>query len=180
MSAGIQAFIGPNGAGKTTAALISARKLAAVEQVEVWSNVSAAGVQLIESYDQLSELRHCIVVLDEILAIAGARESRSLPRKIQLWLTTLRHSDVLLFWTSPTFARADILLREVTQEIHYLAPLFKRKSKSRLWSDTTISIKMTRGSSDGEPAGGLPKLRLIQTYKHFGTFESHGDVSPFE
>lgn len=176
----IEAFIGPNGAGKTTAALMYARKIAEREQVEIWSNVSADGVRLIESYEQLSELRHCIVILDEILAIAGSRESRSLPRTIQLWLTTLRHSDVLLLWTSPTFARADILLREVTKQIHYLSALFTKKSKDRLWTDTTISIRLTRGSSDGEPSGGLPKIRLMKTYKHFGTFQSHGDVSPFE
>lgn len=176
----IEAFIGPNGAGKTTAALAYARQIADREGVAIWSNVSADGVQLIESYDQLSDLRHCIVILDEILAIAGSRESRSLPRKIQLWLTTLRHSDVILLWTSPTFARADILLREVTKQIHYLSGVFSRKSKDRLWTDTTISMRLIRRSSDGEPAAGLPKIRLMRTYRYFGTFESHGDVSPFE
>lgn len=50
----IEAFIGPNGAGKTTAALLAARALAARENVEIWSNVGAAGVNLIEHYDQLS------------------------------------------------------------------------------------------------------------------------------
>lgn len=177
----IEAFIGPNGAGKTTAALAYARRIAAKEQVDIWSNVESAGVKLIENYDQLSELRHCIVILDEILAIAGSRESRSLPRKIQLWLTTLRHSDVLLIWTSPTFERADILLREVTRMIHYVKALATTKSADRLWRDTTISIVLSRPSSDGEPRDGLPsKIRMMRTYKHFGTFESHGDVSPFE
>lgn len=176
----IRAFVGPNGAGKTTAALIQARKLAAREGVEIWSNVEAEGVKLIASYDQLSDLRHCVVILDEILAIAGARESRSLPRKIQLWLTTLRHSDVVLFWTSPTFARADVLLREVTQTILYVKPLARSKSRSRLWRDTTFSMTVLRSCHDGEPAGGLPSLSLMRTYRHFGTFESHGDVSPFE
>jgi len=176
----IKAFVGPNGAGKTTAALIEARRYAKKHGVEIWSNVGADGVGLIQSYEQLSELRHCIVILDEVLAIAGARESRSLPRHIQLWLTTLRHSDVILFWTSPTFARADVLLREVTQRILYVKPMFKQSGRGRLWTDTTISMTLLRGCSNGEPAGGLPSMGFIRTYKHFGTFESHGDVSPFE
>jgi len=176
----IKAFVGANGAGKTTAALIEARKLAARENCDIWSNVGADGVKVLSSYDQLSELRHCIVILDEILAIAGARESRSLPRKIQLWLTTLRHSDVVLFWTSPTFARADVLLREVTQAVLYVKPLTVTKSRARLWRDTTLSLTLLRRSVDGEPVPGLARMRLIRTYRHFGTFESHGDVSPFE
>lgn len=177
---GIQAFIGPNGAGKTTAALLRARAFAARKGVKIYSNVSADGVELIEDYDQLSSLRHCVVILDEILAIAGSRESRSLPRKIQLWLTTLRHSDVILFWTSPTFERADVLLREVTTLIHFVSPIRSKQSPERLWLDTTHSLVVTRSSSQGEPDGGFGRLSLIATHRLHGSFQSHGDVSPFE
>lgn len=177
----IEAFIGPNGAGKTTAALIKARAFADEHKVTIHSNVSAHGVFTIANYDQLSELRHCVVLLDEILAIAGAREARSLPRKIQLWLTTLRHSDVALLWTSPSFERADIILREVTQHIHFVKGIKSVKSKERLWRDTTHSLVLSRNATGGEPEQGLPsKIRIMSTHKHFGTFQSHGDVSPFE
>lgn len=176
----IEAFIGPNGAGKTTAALIAARKISRANNVPIYSNVEAASVLLIDNYDQLAKLRHCVVVLDEILAIAGAREARSLPRKIQLWLTTLRHSDVVLLWTSPSFDRADVILREVTQRIHYVTGWRSRRSRERLWRDTTHSIVLHRGCSGGEPAQGLPGVSFMATHKFFGTFESHGDVSPFE
>lgn len=175
----IEAYIGPNGAGKTTFALQEARKIAKARDVEIYSNVEAEGVRAISDYEELASLRHCIVILDEILAIAGSREARSLPREIQLWLTTLRHSDVLLHWTSPSFERADVILREVTRRIHYVHPIKSVKSPERLWEDTTLSMILTRKSSDGEPDGGIPKIRLMNTKKHFGTFASHADIDVF-
>lgn len=175
----IEAFIGMNGAGKTAMAIKVARELAARHHVPIHSNLHADGLIPVENYEQLSSLRHCIVVLDEILAIAGSRESRSLPRAIQLWLTTLRHSDVLLLWTSPSFERADVLLREVTRRIHYVQTLTARKPRERLWADTKLSVVLTRSAVHGE-ADGWPKVSLLNVKSTWGTFSSHGDIAPFD
>lgn len=176
----IESFIGPNGSGKTTAALIYARRIAARRGVPIYSNVAAEGVILITGYDMLASIRHAVVILDEVLAVAGSRESRSLPRRIQLWLTTLRHSDVILLWTSPSFERADVLLREVTRRAHVVHGVKTVRSRERLWVDTTVSIVMHRNVRDGQLTAGWPRLSFQHTRRHFGTFESHGDVVVFE
>lgn len=67
-------------------------------------------------WPQLLEAEHCDVLMDEIMGVASSREN-NMPRAIQNHLHKLRHWDVTLRWTSPSWARAEILIREVTQAV---------------------------------------------------------------
>lgn len=127
MSFAIRAFVGPNGGGKT---------LAAVEQVvmpswakgrPVVSNLkldpAAVGYAPelyvpLTSWRQIVDLRGCALVLDEISSVLPSRQAMSVPPQLVRVLNQLRKIDVApVAWTAPNWARADVLLREVTQAV---------------------------------------------------------------
>lgn len=66
-------------------------------------------------YQQLLDFRSGDVLLDEVTGIASSRESQSMPAPIANWLVQLRKRDIRLTWTTPNWARADKIMREVTQ-----------------------------------------------------------------
>lgn len=61
--------------------------------------------------------RPALFLLDEITACLPSRSAMSLPAELQRVLNQLRKHDVELVWTAPNWARADVLLREVTQMV---------------------------------------------------------------
>jgi len=67
-------------------------------------------------WPQLLNAEHTDVLMDEIMGVASSRDN-SLPKEIERHLHKLRHWDVTLRWTSPSWARAEILVREVTQAV---------------------------------------------------------------
>lgn len=176
----IVGVVGPNGAGKTAWAVAKARKLAKKKNVPIYANLAGDGITLVGSFDELLPLRNCIVILDEVLAVAGSREAQSLPASVQLWLTTLRHSNIALFWTSPAYDRADLILREVTREAVQIAPLFVTWPKSEsLWPTTRYSFVITRkGGHDGP--SGFPSVGMFHLTPLFGTFGSTDDANVLE
>jgi len=175
----IRAVIGPNGAGKTAYALRFALALAKKHGVPVYTNVAGVpGTVFLDGTDftQLRGLRHCVVVLDEILAAFDSRAAMSLPRPLRLWVTTLRHSDVVLLWTSPTFERADVMLREVTTSAIACVPFIVGKAKGRLWPRTRTTryarLRVVEGEL-GRP--GLFSWRLGRTVAKGQTFDTFHD-----
>lgn len=157
----ITALVGPNGAGKTVLAVEVARRLSERLHRPLVSNIEIPGGIVVDSWTAMAEHRGAVVVIDEIIAAAGSRESRSLSRAAQLWLTTLRHHDTALFWTSPAYDRADLVLRQVTQRVIEVVPLWHSHRSGRIWSDTTLAVAVTRratadGSAKGWPLGVKP------------------------
>lgn len=69
------------------------------------------------SWSQLLEVEHCDVLADEITGVASSRESQSLPAVIANSLVQLRRRDVVFRWTSPSWARADTIIRECSQAV---------------------------------------------------------------
>lgn len=66
-------------------------------------------------FEQLLHAEHCDVLMDEVVGIASSRESARLDVRVQNILVQLRRRDVVLRWTAPNWARADRIIREVTQ-----------------------------------------------------------------
>src|SRR5690606_25349298 len=88
-------------------------------------------------WDQLLSFSGGDVLMDEVIGIAASEQGKSLPKEVQLFLNQLRRRDVLLRWTAPSWSRANIVLREVTQAVTvcrgYLAKYENRGDESRMW-----------------------------------------------
>lgn len=139
-SYGIRAYIGPNGHGKTLAmvhdimpSLDVGRPVLSNVRLLDWRNPRPCDdpsctadnhhshqaahplyVPLTD-YAQLLSWRGGDVLLDEITGVASSRESQALPVQVVNLLVQLRRRDVTLSWTAPSWARADKVLREVSQ-----------------------------------------------------------------
>ena len=84
-------------------------------------------------WDDLLEAEHCDVLLDEVTGIASSRDSSSLPSQVADRLMQLRRRDVRLRWTAPAWARADLLLREVTQAVTLCSASWPTRAEGQLW-----------------------------------------------
>jgi hypothetical protein len=71
----------------------------------------------LESWRQLSSFTDGLVLLDDVSAQLPSRQAMSLPPQLARVLNMLRHFDVELAWTAPNWSRADVIIREVTQEV---------------------------------------------------------------
>jgi len=91
-------------------------------------------------YGQLLEARNCELLLDEVTGIASSRESNSLPFQVVNLLVQLRRRDVTLSWTAPSWARADKVLREVSQIVVDCRGSFakKRGEGDAMWLDRRL------------------------------------------
>ena len=141
---GILAFVGPNGGGKTLAMIAlttptregirwecsnpdHAHTAAGVTSGwrRMLSTVPILGAGGIphELYDpfsdfqQLVDVEHSDVYMDEVTSVASSRESQRMDARVLNKLMQLRKADVRLFWTAPNWARADKVMREVTQVV---------------------------------------------------------------
>lgn len=140
----IVALVGPNGGGKTLAMIATSAPTRAgirwacdnpdhrhTQQgiVEGWRRMLST-VPILdghgkphELYDaftdfqQLVEVEHADVYMDEVTAVASSRESQRMDARVLNKLVQLRKADVMLFWTAPNWARADKVMREVTQAV---------------------------------------------------------------
>jgi hypothetical protein len=96
----------------------------------------------LRNFAQLLDFERGDVLLDEVTGIASSRESHSLPAPIVNLLMQLRRRDVLLRWTAPNWARADKVIREVTQAVTYCAGMMPVTSVlddgQRLWRDRQL------------------------------------------
>ena len=119
MSAPIRAFVGPNGGGKTLAAMQLAVLPALNEGRQVVSTcaINHPKARLLHSWREMLILRDCLLLLDEISSELPSRGSMGMPPQLMRMINQLRKVDVECVWTAPNWARADVALREVTQEV---------------------------------------------------------------
>lgn len=118
----IRAYVGPNGGGKSLLAVhdvipsLDAGRwvLSTVRLLDENGNDHPRYIPFTD-YRQLVDAEHCDVLMDEVVGVANARDSGRLPAPLQNVLVQLRRRDITLSWTAPSFARADKIMREVTQ-----------------------------------------------------------------
>jgi hypothetical protein len=121
----IMGFVGPNGGGKTACAVSLAqsamasgrRVLSTVPLLDATTGELHALYVPWTEWDQLLSWCDGDVLADEIVSIAGARESASLDVRAQTLLLQLRKVNVRFWWTAPSFSRSDRIIREVTQAV---------------------------------------------------------------
>lgn len=96
----------------------------------------------LHDYRQLLDWRNGDIVLDEVTGVASSRESHGMPAAVANLLVQLRRRDVLLRWSTPRFARADKIIREVTTAVTdcagTLAVYRSDEAGSRMWRDRRL------------------------------------------
>lgn len=125
MSFPIMGLVGPNGGGKTFAAVAMAmeamrqgrRVLSTVPLLDPATGEPHPLYVPWTEWDQLIDWWDGDVLADEVLSIAGARAAQSLDPRAQTLLVQLRKRNARFWWTAPSYARADVIIREVTQAI---------------------------------------------------------------
>lgn len=124
-SSPIHAYVGPNGGGKsacmvrdTLPSLKAGRRVVStVTLIDPRTGHSWPNYERFTDWDQLLEARDCDVLMDEMVGIASSRESMRLDQRVQNVLVQLRRRNVVLRWSAPNWARADKIVREVTQAV---------------------------------------------------------------
>lgn len=135
MPASIHACVGLNGAGKTLAMVEFGALPALKKGRPVFANfrINHEGASLISNFREVEKLRGCTLLLDEITSVFPSRQSQSLPPQFARMLNQLRKPDVDLWWTAPSWARADRLLREVTSEVWWCRGMFPERGSESRW-----------------------------------------------
>lgn len=129
-------YTGINGAGKSLLAISDCLK----EMSEGRKVVSTTPItspwgdsEPLASLRQLLDLRDCTVFIDEVSVVFSSRGTGSLPDAVVTFLQSMRHQGVTLKWAAPSWSRADIILREVTQVSVNVLPLGRRRVKDSFW-----------------------------------------------
>ena len=67
----------------------------------------------------------CTLLLDEITSVLPARDAVNVPPELQRMLNQFRKPDVWVGWSAPAWARADLMLREVTMDVVESRPVLE-------------------------------------------------------
>lgn len=176
----ITAVTGLNGAGKTAYAAGLLQKWQR-RGVRTAANINVAGSKLVRNFDELMELRDCVLLVDEVTAVASSRQFATLTPEALLFFQTLRHSNIGLIWTAPTFDRCDLALRALTLHWVHLTALITTLSKGGIWRDTHVSFVRS-----GRPVEGLDGATMLAPMpgfylpaRHHAVYDSFADVDLF-
>jgi hypothetical protein len=95
-------------------------------------------------YSQLLDMRDCDIIMDEVTGVASSREVASMPVQVANHLVQLRRRNQVLRWTTPSWGRADKIIREVTQLVTLCSGHMPKKRPQvegeapRLWLDRRL------------------------------------------
>lgn len=140
----IVAFVGPNGGGKTLCLVVTSqptrkgvrwhcenpdhqhvkegitegyRRMLSTVPILDGNGAEHPLYDKFDDFNQLVSVEHSDVYMDEVTSVASSRESARMDARVLNKLVQLRKADVVLFWTAPNWARADKVMREVTQAV---------------------------------------------------------------
>lgn len=80
-----------------------------------------------DRWEQLLEAESVDAILDEVTGVASSRESQGMPAPVANALVQMRRADVTIRWTAPAWARADKIIREVSQVVVYATGYLPKK-----------------------------------------------------
>lgn len=150
MSASISAYTGYNGSGKSLAVMIFEVAVAVRRNTPIYSTVPIAHplYRPIKSWPEIYKMHDCLLVLDDVSAQFPSRGALSVPPQLIVKLNTLRHDNVRVVWTAPSWKRADSALREVTQEVTECRGMFPDSHERQSWTSPprTLSGKKLKGA----------------------------------
>ena len=142
----IHGYVGPNGSGKSLAmvndtmpSLDMGRPVLSTVRLVDWRNLRPCDDETctssrhglrghfakhpswipLTSYNQLLEFHSGDVLLDEVTGVASSREHHKMPTQVVNLLVQLRRRDVVLRWSAPSWARADVIIRECSQAVTF-------------------------------------------------------------
>lgn len=176
----ITAVTGLNGAGKTSyaAGILQSWNRRGFRTA---ANIGVQGSELVRNFDQLLELRDCVLLIDEVTAVASSRQFASLTPEALLFFQTLRHSNIGLVWTAPTYDRCDLALRSLTLNWVHLQALITKRPRGGIWKNTHVSFvrsgRPVEGIDGASMAGAWPWLYLPA--RHHAVYDSYADVDLF-
>lgn len=192
----IHAYVGPNGSGKSLAmvhdtipsigqpwhcdnadhlhtrdGITEGRRkvLSTVRILDPTTGEPHRDYQSLTTWVQLLNAEHADVLLDEVQGVANSRGHGGLPPAVLTTFLQMRRVDVVLRWSSPSFARADLVLREVTQAVTDCRGFFPETDDGeRVWRPNRVFWWRTyeafefdewsMGRSDDDPK---PKIRHL-------------------
>lgn len=166
----IVAFVGPNGGGKTLAMMVTSAptrhgipwECDNPDHRHTQEGVTAGWRRMLSTvpildgqgkphplydpfndFQQLVEVEHSDVYMDEVTSVASSRESQRMDARVLNKLVQLRKADVMLMWTAPNWARADKVMREVTQVVvecrgYFPAPMASNGGASAIWAPKRV------------------------------------------
>lgn len=123
-------------------------QLGSVETGEVHKQCHPFYVRL-TNFGQLLDWRDGDVLLDEVTGVASSRDHASLPAPILDLLVQLRRRNIVLRWSAPNWARADKVIREVTQAVTLCTASMPKPRPQppdeppRLWFDRRLMTMRT-------------------------------------
>lgn len=161
----IRAYIGLNGAGKSLLAvhdllpsIAEGRSiLSTVRILDPHTGNAHPNYEKLNDWEQLlnTKRKGYDILFDEVQGIANSRASAGLPIQCQTALHQLRRQDATLSWTSPSWSRADLLIREVTRAVTvcrgYFPGVRKHEDGSidiRSWGDNRLFRAITYDAAD--------------------------------
>lgn len=176
----ITAVTGLNGAGKTAYAAGLLRKFQK-RGIHTAANIGVRGSQLVRNFEDLMSLRNCVLLIDEVTAVASSRQFASLTPEALLFFQTLRHSNIGLVWTAPTYDRCDLALRSLTLHWVHLTAFIRSRPPGGIWSNTHVSFVQS-----GRPTEGMDGARMVAPFpsfympaRHHAVYDSYADVDLF-
>lgn len=180
-------YTGPNGAGKTLLAVSDAcddmrrgRPVYSTVQIN-----SPWGASLpLRSLRQMLDIRDATILVDEVATVLSSRSTGSLPDDVVTFLQSMRHQRVTFRWTAPAWARADILVREVTQVSVPVFYLGRRRVAGSFWPRPLLigaaAMDVTGLPVDKSPEKVMRGSRRVFIPSHlpgYGFYDSEADVS---
>lgn len=101
------------------------------------------------TYQQLLNWRDGDVLADEITGFASSREIKNMPPQVANYLVQLRRRNVTLRWTTPSWGRADKIIREVSQAVTLCVGQWPKRRRPvagqapRVWRDNRVFVART-------------------------------------
>lgn len=146
------------------------------------------------SWDQVLDFERGVILFDEIVGVAGAREGMSLPVQVQNLLVQLRRKDVTLRWTAPGWARADKIIRETSQGAtlcrgYWAKSVVDESGRQLSWKQRRLFKWKTYAAEDFEEwsaskEAGTKKLRTVTSSWYWApggraqwSYDTYDDVS---
>lgn len=129
-------------------------------------------IQYWTDLDQLTPLRDCDVVIDEVATYFDARLWADLPQELRRWLAQHRKFGIEIYGTAQDFAQVDKSFRRLTSDLLYLTKLVgsrdisaTRPDPKYIWGvslvrtlDPTVYDEL---KSKFAGSGGIPRFMFI-------------------